>query len=251
MARVEGGAAAAAQAAVQRWAAEALPPLLQPMQEAVGATAELASSVAAEAGGLAASLQQLAERAGCLEAAHENHEQRLGLAEARAMSGGSAGADSAAQLERLAQQVHALQAGHSQLDEAVQGLRHRAARAAGTPSPLRATASSWAPQQQPDLPDLQSLSLAAAELPAVQQQLAAVADQQAQQARTTDEVVQSGAPGAEMRGSRELYRGGAWVVHDSFLCFQCQVMPAAAAPPTTCTSCPLASCCPLAAAAAE
>jgi hypothetical protein len=42
------------------------------------------------------------------------------------------------------------------------------------------------------LPSLQALSLAAAELPAVRQHLAAVADQQAQQARTTDAVVQSG-----------------------------------------------------------
>lgn len=189
--QVEATAAAAAEQAVQRWAADALPQLLQPMQEAVAATAELASSVGAEVGGLAASVEQLAERASQLEEAHGNHEQRLGLAEAAGMScGGSTdGGASAAQLERLQQQVHALQAGHSRLDAALQGLRHNvgaAAAAAATPSPLRAASSWGATQQQQEL---------SGPLPDLQSQLAAVADQQAQQARTTDDIVQSGAPG--------------------------------------------------------
>lgn len=195
-ARLEAAAAAAAEQAVQRWASEALPPLLQPMQEAVAATADLAASVAAEVAGLAGKAGQLAE-------AHANQEQRLCRAEERSMAANSGGGPaSVRQLEALGEQVHSLQAGHARLDEAMQGLRQQTAaaaqqaaaaaqQAAAAATPQR-TASRQGVAAAGPSPELDAAFATAAELPSLRRQLAVLADQQAQQAGTS-EVLQSGA----------------------------------------------------------
>ncbi len=200
-ARLEAAAAAAAEQAVQRWATEALPPLLQPMQEAVAATADLASSVAAEVAGLAGKLGQLADRCGRLEAAHANHEQRLSNVEGSTLAASAGGGPaSLQQLEALGQQVHSLQAGHARLDEAVQGLKQQAAaaaqQAAAAAQQAAAAAASPLPSRQSLAaaglsPGWEAASAAAAELPSLRRQLATLADQQAQQAGMAD-VLQSG-----------------------------------------------------------
>lgn len=202
-ARLEAAAAAAAEQAVQRWASEALPPLLQPMQEAVAATADLAASVAAEVAGLAGRVGQLADRCGGLEAAHANQEQRLCRVEERSMAATAGGGPaSVRQLEALGQQVHSLQAGHARLDEAVQGLRQQTAaaaqqaaaaaqQAAAAATPQR-TASRQGMAAAGPSPELDAAFATAAELPSLRRQLTALVDQQAQQAGTA-EVLQSGA----------------------------------------------------------
>lgn len=172
---------AAAEQAVARWAAEALPPLLQPMQEAVAATAELASTVAAEAGSIVGDVKQLAERCSCLEAAQQQHERRLRDAESSSGGGGGTAVAAAAEaLDALQEQVHALQAGHSRLDEAVSGLRHQQAAAAAA-----GTSYSQRRQQQQD-------EAVGQELGVLREQVAAVAEQQAQAAKTTENLVHSG-----------------------------------------------------------
>lgn len=176
----------AAEQAVQRWAAEVLPQLLQPMHEAVAATADLAASVAAEVACLAEKAGQLADRCGCLKAAHGNHEQRLCHAESCAMASSAGGGPaSIQQLETLAGQVQSLQAGHARLDETLQALRQQQSVAASLQPPSSQQSLEGA------LGDLQAASIAAAELPSMRRQLAALADQQVQQAGTA-EVLQSG-----------------------------------------------------------
>lgn len=228
-ARLEAAATAAAEQAVQRWAAEALPPLLQPMQEAVAATADLAASVAAEVAGLAGKVGQLADRCGQLEAAHANHEQRLGLAEECSLeaSAGS-GPASLQQLEALGQQVQSLQEGHARLDEAVQGLRQQAAAAAHQAAAAAQQAAAVAASPQPPTswqsfptaalsPEMEA---AAAELPSLRRQVAALADQQAQQAGSA-EVLQSGERGLMVVARRQsgctLATAGAWLLPDHHL----------------------------------
>lgn len=176
-------AAAAAERAVARWAAEALPPLLQPMQEAVAATAELAASMASEAGSIAGNVAHLAKRCDQLELTEEVQEQRLRAVEGSSGGGNTGRATSvtAGALAVLQEQVYSLQAGHSQLDEAVQGMRQQAAGASGGAS-----------QRQQEEQEEQQEALGE-ELKGVRQQLAAVADQQAQQAASNESVVQSSA----------------------------------------------------------
>lgn len=163
---------AAAERGVQRWVADALPQLLQPMQDAVAATAELAAGIAADVVEVAREVEQLA-------AAHRNHEQRLCRYEEGAMQASDAAADasaSAAAVEQLRQQVRSLQMGHAQLDEGLQQLRQEQA--------AEAAHGDWQYRQQSEA--------AMPQLPAVQQRLAAVVDQQAAQAKTTEHLVSSG-----------------------------------------------------------
>lgn len=210
-ARLEAAATAAAEHTVQRWAAEALPPLLQPMQEAVAATADLAASLAAEVAGLAGRVGQLADRCSQLEAAHANHEQRLCHAEECSLeASGGGGPASLQQLEALGQHVQSLQEGHALLDEAMQGLRQQAATAAHQAAAAVQQAAAVAASPQPPTswqsfpaaalsPEMEA---AAAELPSLQRQVAALADQQAQQAGSA-EVLQSGECGLEVAARRD------------------------------------------------
>ena len=119
----------------------------------------------------------------------------------------SSAADASVALQHLQQQVHAVQAGHSRLDETLQHIKQRQQEQEQQIEQQRQQQQQqWAgasqgggsgeeqlqQQLQGALQELDSLSLAAAELPAVQQQLAAVAEQQAQQARSSQDLVQSG-----------------------------------------------------------
>lgn len=92
-----------------------------------------------------------------------------------------------------------------QQEEALSGLQQRVCDAEGCGQPGAAAAlldEQLRQRQQADLEevqrDVEALSLAACELPGLQQQLAAVAEQQAQHAATTDGVVQSGAPDSRL-----------------------------------------------------
>lgn len=198
-----------------RWAAEALPPLLHPLQDAVEATAELAAQVAADAASLAGQVQQLAQRCQRGEAAHSNHEQRLCLLEQAGMGGSSGGGSRSCvppeQVQQLQQAVHSLQLGHSRLDESLQQVRQQQQEEQEGRRQQQQREQEQQRRQQGPSPaqllhqagiaasELHLLAAAAAELPALQQALAAVAEQQAQQARTTEELVQSGGSAAWVR----------------------------------------------------
>jgi hypothetical protein len=181
---------AAVGAAVQRWADEALPRLLQPVQEAVAAVTELSAGLAADVAGLAGRVEDLFERCRRAAAADSNHEERLCRLEEAGMQAPPP-SDGCGELEQLQQQVQGLQRGHAQLSEGLQGLLQgqvvAAAAAAEQPWPLQASPHSQLATQQ--------RGNAAADLTAVEEQLAAVAEQQAQQARTTEQLVSSGETG--------------------------------------------------------
>jgi hypothetical protein len=171
---------------VQRWADEALPRLLQPVQEAVAAVTELSAGLAADVAGLAGRVEDLFERCRRAAAADSNHEERLCRLEEAGMQAPPP-SDGCGELEQLQQQVQGLQRGHAQLSEGLQGLLQgqvvAAAAAAEQPWPLQASPHSQLATQQ--------RGNAAADLTAVEEQLAAVAEQQAQQARTTEQLVSS------------------------------------------------------------
>lgn len=194
-------------AAQQRWAAQSLPPLLQPLQEAVGATAELAAQVATEVGGLAARMKHLARQCEHTEAAHANHEERVCRLEDGSLAGGgeSGGAvaaqqaQQAGQLQQLQHAVRSLQEGHCRLEVTVQQAQQDAQQAQQEAQQAQQQAQQVQARQQKQKKlaqpwgpeELECLVAAAAELPAVHEGLAAVAAQQAQGARTTEELVQS------------------------------------------------------------
>ena len=119
----------------------------------------------------------------------------------------SSAADASVALQHLQQQVHAVQAGHSRLDETLQHVKRRqqeqeqieqqrqhqwAGASQGGGGGCEEQLQQQLQQLRGALQELDSLSLAASELPGVQQQLAAVAEQQAQQARSSQDLVQSG-----------------------------------------------------------